>query len=473
MLWTSLFVLYIFFSKKFRKKAINVLRAFFSKELLKPMNFIVLYSLFIYILLIRFSLQNYIDYKEAILWIIFSAVPLSYEMITQELNKNYFMQIIKDNLQAIVIVEFLIGEYPFSLLTELLLVPIISFLFLLEFFAGTRNNYQDVSKFLSSILIIPGFFILFRSIILSLTDWDNFFSFNTFITFSTPVLLFYIYIPLYILIGVWFKYDNQWFRIKNFIYFKLKIFNKPKYKYIIQDNDDTSTGVSKRASIKLILEKEYNLNEIKRTCNELFAKYSYKNDVVYIYVATNAENYIMSNWIIIAHWINPKLADKSKPNIIGNNKNSDIHYEYKENYSKIEKYNEVHIFEEDEILLSKNLKLYKSVFHISSAMEHSFKQNDFDKVIYLSEKYKDDIEDMSRKLGDLGVSKDIELNHYLQLFSSYVNLLDNLVNFSTDLERTRKNKEHLIATYINDIIKIIHEIENKKCFWINKLNIKI
>src|SRR5699024_9314332 len=134
-------------------------------------------------------------------------------------NKNYFMQIIKDNLQAIVIVEFLIGEYPFSLLTELLLVPIISFLFLLEFFAGTRNNYQDVSKFLSSILIIPGFFILFRSIILSLTDWDNFFSFNTFITFSTPVLLFYIYIPLYILIGVWFKYDNQWFRIKNFIYF--------------------------------------------------------------------------------------------------------------------------------------------------------------------------------------------------------------------------------------------------------------
>src|SRR5699024_1038891 len=222
-----------------------------------------------------------------------------------------------------------------------------------------------------------------------------------------------------------------------------------------------------------ILEKEYNLNEIKRICHELFAKYSYKNDVVYIYVANNAENYIMSNWIIIAQWINPKLADKSKPNIIGNNKNNDIHYEYKENYSKIEKYNEVHIFEEDEILLSKNLKLYKSVFHISSAIKHSFKQNDFYKVIYLSEKYKDDKEDMSKKLGYFGVSKDIELNHYLQLFSSYVNLLDNLVNFSTDLERTRKNKEHLIATYINDIIKIIHKIETKKYFWINKLNIKI
>src|SRR5699024_7234485 len=182
---------------------------------------------------------------------------------------------------------------------ELLLVSIISFLFLLEFFAGTRNYYQDVSKFLSSILTIPGFFILFRSIILALTDWDNFFSFNTFITFSTPVLLFYIYIPLSILIGVWFNYDNQLLQIKTFIYFKFKIFNKPKYKYIIQDNDDTSTGVSKRASIKLILEKEYNLNEIKRICHELFAKYSYKNDVVYIYVANNAENYIMSNWIII------------------------------------------------------------------------------------------------------------------------------------------------------------------------------
>src|SRR5699024_11762437 len=102
MLWTFLFVLYIFFSKKIRKKAINVLRALFSKELLKPMNFIVLYSLFIYILLIRFSLQNYIDYKEAILWIIFSDVPLSYEMIIKNLYKNYFMQLIKDNLQLIV-----------------------------------------------------------------------------------------------------------------------------------------------------------------------------------------------------------------------------------------------------------------------------------------------------------------------------------------------------------------------------------
>src|SRR5699024_8562795 len=107
----------------------------------------------------------------------------------------------------------------------------------------------------------------------------------------------------------------------------------------------------------------------------------------------------------------------------------DIHYEYKENYSKTEKYNEVHIFEEDEILLSKNLKLYKSVFHISSAIEYSFKQNDFDKIIYLSKKYKEDIGDISRNLGDLGVSKDIELNHYLQLFSSYANLLDNLVIF--------------------------------------------
>ena len=81
-----------------------------------------------------------------------------------------------------------------------------------------------------------------------------------------------------------------------------------------------------------------------------FALYNYKNDVVSIYIATNKENYIMSNWVIQAQWISSKLDNKSRPLPLGELKKDGIYFKYNDKFSEREEYYKKHIFKDDKYL---------------------------------------------------------------------------------------------------------------------------
>jgi hypothetical protein len=97
--------------------------------------------------------------KDVAFWVIYTGVPGCFGANTNN-NNHYFISILKNNLKFIVIVEFLLSSFTFNIIAELILLPCLTFLFLLEAIAATKEEYSKAKKLLSFIIVFVGFSIL-------------------------------------------------------------------------------------------------------------------------------------------------------------------------------------------------------------------------------------------------------------------------------------------------------------------------
>lgn len=105
--------------------------------------------------------------------------------------------------------------------------------------------------------------------------------------------------------------------------------------YTIVNTMDVSTGAAKRLSLMVVLEKPQDIEQIKDICKTIFNGYQQSQDVIWIYIAKNGEDYKNANWIMRAQWIRPTLNELFKPLPIGNSKDGEYSWDYSEDYSVI------------------------------------------------------------------------------------------------------------------------------------------
>lgn len=60
------------------------------------------------------------------------------------------------NLKLVVLVEFIIGSFTFKLIVEVILLPIITLLVMLDAVADTKPEYAPAKKFMSFLMILGG-----------------------------------------------------------------------------------------------------------------------------------------------------------------------------------------------------------------------------------------------------------------------------------------------------------------------------
>ncbi|CAM3016840.1 hypothetical protein HAHI6034_12045 [Hathewaya histolytica] len=480
MIWSSVFLFFILKYKNTRESIANIIEILFSKVIIIPFILIMSYSVFLLFGFTRFKIKEYIEFKEVIMWLLFSGVPLCYSVATKAPDKNHFKEIISKNIKFVILVEFIISTFTFSLIIELLILPMCTLLFMLEAVFSMKKEYRGVNKFISNILAIAGFIILYMSFSLAIKNYKELNSIKSLVSILTPIMLSILYLPIIFLFGIWFNYDNIFFRLKTNFKYNFKVLKnnikrdkRIKYKYKIVKVDDISTGVAKRKSITIILEEQYGLKDIENICIEQFAKYNYKNDVVWIYVATNKENYIISNWIVQAQWISSKLENKFRPMKIGEMIKDDINFKYNKSYYKQEEYYRRNIFKDDKSLFINNMKLYDKVSSIYNIMSGGFEDREFNGFFNICQQYKDCINNISYKYGDIGISKSIEFEDYLQRFQNYIALIGNIILVTLDESREFKNKKYLIQSNMEELDKVISKIEGERYYWMKKLGITL
>jgi hypothetical protein len=481
VIWSLIFLGAILINKKIRKSIIDIIRIIFSRSILIPFIVILIY-LVILLLLFTFKLgmREYIDLKEVILWVLFSGVPLCYGVVSKIPSKNYFKEIIMDNIRFVILIEFIISTFTFPLKIELVMVPIFTFFFLLEAVSDIKKEHQDVNKFISYILAIAGFLILYKSLSLAIKNYKELSSIESLVSIVTPIILSILYIPIMFIFSICYNYNNILYRLKVKVQFKLKVIknninNKKnnKYDYNAERINDVSTGIAKRKSITLILGKKYNLEDMENICIEQFDLYSYKNDVVWVYVATSQENYIISNWIMQAQWISPKLDNRWRPISLDGIKKDRIYFKYNNMCNEREEYYKKNIFKDDKFLFVNNFKLYDKVSDEINLMLETFKNKEYNIFFKMCNEYKDDIKDIYFKYGDIGLSTNINFENYLQVFQDYIASIDNIILYALDESRSVENKEYLINMIIKDLENTIFKIEDERLYWMNKFNIAI
>jgi hypothetical protein len=124
---------------------------------------------------------------------------------------NDFKSIILKLFSLTLIFEFLIGFYNFSLVGELILIPTVTFISILYFFADyqkEKEGYLTVSNFLNSLLSIFGIAIMIYTVYKVISAGKDLLSITNLKSFLFAPLFTLLFIPIVYLIVVFMKYED-------------------------------------------------------------------------------------------------------------------------------------------------------------------------------------------------------------------------------------------------------------------------
>ena len=212
--WTFLIVIIFFFMNISGSK--HLVKSFFARKLVFIYGVMAVYLSTIIYFLYRIKLWETSLFKDFIFWLITSAfvMLLNFNKLQSSKDfKNIFLQL----LTISAIAEFIAGNYNFSLIKEMLLIPAVTFISLLAIVAEQKKRENArVIKLLNSILSFLGFFILGYVIFRLIQSPLELFSLGNLKAFLFTPLLTIFFIPFVFILVVYSKYELIFMNINHY-----------------------------------------------------------------------------------------------------------------------------------------------------------------------------------------------------------------------------------------------------------------
>lgn len=232
--WLTLFIIVLIATPSIRKSTGKLLKSFMSKYILIPILLMAVYVAISVFLLYKIHFWDKGLIKDTIIWFVGAGLVMLFNANSALKNPLHIKEVIKENIKLIIILEFIINLYVFSLPVELILVPTSTILVLLQLVSKMDKKHEMVTKLVSSILGMLGLIIIGYTCYKSITDFENFASFQNLQSFLLPILLTAIYIPFLYAIIVFMFYEeffliiNSAFRHRKLLakYAKKRVWNE-------------------------------------------------------------------------------------------------------------------------------------------------------------------------------------------------------------------------------------------------------
>ena len=158
--------------------------------------------------------------KETVMWFFFAGIVQTFN-IAKELNTitNPARTVIKASVKAIVVLEFLVSTYVFSLFKELILQLVLTAVGLTNAFAKTNEELRSTEKVTDWVLAVSGLLIIGSAMFSAINDFKSLASFETARIVLMPVVLSLSLIPLLHLVVTYQSYTHLFsaFDINDFI----------------------------------------------------------------------------------------------------------------------------------------------------------------------------------------------------------------------------------------------------------------
>lgn len=206
------FLILLFFgcrSKDIRQSIKEVIKAFFVKQIILAFSSQLLYVLVIVFLLSQIGLWDMSLLKDTFLWILFSGIILFINIRKAE-NINYFSKVIKDNIKFVIIWEYLFIFYTFSLIWELVLMPIIFLISIMQVFIDNSpkedREYDKVISLFNTILGLIGLCAISYVTYKTVTEFECLYTFANLKSFLLPILLTILTLPYFYGLALYMNY---------------------------------------------------------------------------------------------------------------------------------------------------------------------------------------------------------------------------------------------------------------------------
>jgi len=212
IIWLLIFLVLALSQKNIRISLWSFIKLLFQRKILVLIMAMLFYTGLTVFILSETGIWEVFLIKDTIFWVFGSAFVLMMNSNKATQDEHHFKKIIFDNLKLILIIEFIINRYTFSLCIELILVPVLFVIVAMSAFAEMKKEYMSVKKLID--FILSAFFILLIvfAMVKILGDYKAFVSSKNLRVFSLPPLLTFAYIPFLYLFALVMAYENLFFR---------------------------------------------------------------------------------------------------------------------------------------------------------------------------------------------------------------------------------------------------------------------
>ena len=213
IIWLLILLIYILKNKKTKVLFLNVIKILFGKKLIKIWIITALYVFGITFGFSKTAIWNNIYIKDIIMWYMTMGIIYCFNATSKEANEQYILKVLKDNLKFTIIIEFIYSTFTFNLWLELLIIPIITFLAMIDAYAERKEEYYIVHKFMQVIFVIISIWFFCETLKIGLQEYKELSIIDTFVSFMIPIVYSILIIPLEYALELYSKYETLFFRI--------------------------------------------------------------------------------------------------------------------------------------------------------------------------------------------------------------------------------------------------------------------
>jgi hypothetical protein len=206
-IWSLVLVAVLLLRRDLRAPTLGVVRALMAPALFTVAIVMLAYVALVVALLAWAGVWSTAVLSTTILWVVTGGAAAFLAAGTNPGDPALVRRIIAATIGATLLVEFLANVYVFSLVVELILLPIVVFVTLLDVFAGMKPEYAPTKKLTGAILIGFGMFLLIRTVWLAASDPSGFVTSVNAMRLIVPIALTIAFVLPAYLVAVYALYD--------------------------------------------------------------------------------------------------------------------------------------------------------------------------------------------------------------------------------------------------------------------------
>jgi len=212
-IWLTIALVWALSISDVRRSIRDLLKTFFNIKIFVPFVAMLLYIFLMVTVFKKIGFWDVSATKDTILWTLGSAFVTFFNLNKVAEDEHYFKNVILDNIKFVLILEFIINFYSFNFAIELVVIPIVTLIVMLNAYAGLKPEYKRVKTLLDYVLGIFGLCLLaftFRELIL---DFQNFTTLKNLRDFFLPPLFSIVLLPFIYIMALFMQYEMFFVRI--------------------------------------------------------------------------------------------------------------------------------------------------------------------------------------------------------------------------------------------------------------------
>lgn len=195
LLLFNVLLIFLLTQKKILEIIIPVFQAVNNFVVWGPLLGGVLWSSLLVWWLQKFNLWGLENVKTTVIWIVTFAFYSMYQANEIQFDRKYGIKLTKESFGLAAILLFIGNVYTFDLWIELILIPLVTILTILQLFSKNKPENEIAHKLCANAAAIIGFAYLIHWSIGIYKNPEWLFTVPNFVDFSLPILLTFWYLP--------------------------------------------------------------------------------------------------------------------------------------------------------------------------------------------------------------------------------------------------------------------------------------